>query len=124
MVTLTDGVLIGPRRVLRSVSVLQALRVGQVVCCAVEPPDPAAHGGINCKRLAPPIDVLAEARRLERVVQRMSAGARTTLLVGDEALGGSADLAIALLQARDGLTEVEATLRIGQLLPAASVHIA
>ena len=114
--SLTESILVGSARVLRSGSLLHALRVGQIVCCGVEPPPDGAHGGIPCMRLPrPPTDVVKERKEVSRLVERTTNAARTTLLVSDEAAARCGPLAAALLEALEGLSPFDAVLRVSQI---------
>ena len=125
-------VLVGPRRALCSSTLLHALRIGQIVCCAVEPPPRSAHGSISCLQLAPPYGERHRATRpsagppplpreaIIRLVERAAIAGRSTLLIGGESTVECAGFAAALLMAREGLSPYDATLRVEQVCVAAA----
>jgi hypothetical protein len=116
VVSLTEDVVLAPRRALCSASLLHGLRVGQIVCCGVQPPARGAHGGIGCMVLpAPCEDPTVAARSVNKLADRVAATARTTLLVGDESAGGCVEVATALLQLREGISKFDAAMRVSQL---------
>ena len=112
---LAEHIYMAPRRALRSASLLHALRVGQIVYCAIEPPTKGAHGGLHEMHSAPPHDA-EQLAAISRLVDKGAAVGRTTLLVGDEAMASCAELAAALLEAREHLSKFDAALRVRQLV--------
>ena len=64
---------------------------------------------------APPNDA-EQLAAISRLVDKGAAVGRTTLLVGDEAMASCAELAAALLEAREHLSKFDAALRVRQLV--------
>ena len=118
---LGSSLLLGPRRALGCLAALQAMHVGQIVCCGLEPPTLAAHGGIHCVHLDAPIASAAAAATVRGLAKRAAVGGRATLVVGDEGDASRAAVAAALLELTEGLSPFEAATRVRHAIPAAAV---
>ena len=114
IVAIGPNMLIAPRRALGAEGLLHSLDVGAIVLCGVELPARIHDPQMTALSFDVPfVDLAATTATARQLVNRIAVCQQNTVLVGDDARS----LASALLQAREGLTEFEAWLRIREAYP-------